>query len=117
MGKGKASSSPEPVQKSIRPALTPEGEENQLIALALDQVKEQLLNRTASSQVLTHFLKLASTKEALEKEKLENENKLLLAKVKALEAQEHSDAKYEEVLRALRTYNGQVDYDDDPYLY
>lgn len=118
MGKVKASSSSEPVKKSIRPALTPESREQQLTALAVDLAEQQLLDGTASSQIITHFLKLATEKERLEKEKIENENKLLMAKVKALESQEHSDAKYEEVLRALRTYNGQaVDYDDDPDIY
>lgn len=113
MGKAKASSPSEPVRKSRRPALNPESRENQMIALAIDLAEQQLLDGTASSQVITHYLKLGTTRERLEKEKVENENKLLLAKVKALESQEHSDSKYEEVLRALRTYNGQaVDYDD-----
>lgn len=113
MGKAKASSSSDPVRKPRRPALNPESRENQMIALATDCAEQQLLDGTASSQLIVHYLKLGTTKERLEKEKLENENKLLLAKVKALESQEHSDSKYEEVLRALRTYNGQaVDYDD-----
>lgn len=118
MGKAKVSNASDSVLPPTRPALTPQARENQLIALAIDRAEQQLREGTASSQVITHFLKLATTKEVLEKEKLENENKLLMAKVKALEAQEHGDAKYEEVLRALRTYNGQaVDYYDDPDIY
>jgi hypothetical protein len=84
----------------------------------MDVVEQRLLNGTASSQETTHFLKLGTTLARLEKEKVENENKLLQAKVKAYESQQHGDAKYDEVLRALRTYNGQaVDYDDDPDIY
>lgn len=113
MAKPKASKMSEPVQKTGRPALTAKGKENYLVSLAIDQVEEQLLNRTASSQVLTHFLKLATEKEALEKEKLKNENELLLAKVKALESQERTETMYQEALRAMSIYNGQaVDYDD-----
>ena len=52
----------------IRPALTPEARENQLIYLATNLAEQQLLDGTASSQVITHYLKLGSTKERIEKE-------------------------------------------------
>lgn len=118
MGKAKTSSSSEPVRKTRRPALTPEARENQMIALAVDLAEQQLLDGTASSQVITHYLKLGTTRERLEKEKVENENKLLLAKVKALESQEHNGAMYEAALKAMRAYSGQVvDYEDDPDVF
>lgn len=60
----------QPVKKKIRPALTPEARENQMISLAVDLAEKQLMEGTASSQVITHYLKLGSTKERLEKEKL-----------------------------------------------
>ena len=47
--------------KGSRPALTREARENQLIDLAIDQVEKQLREGTASSQVLVHYLKHAST--------------------------------------------------------
>jgi hypothetical protein len=56
---------------------------------------------------------LATEKEALEREKLKNENELLLAKVKALESQERTEAMYQEALKAMSLYNGQVYYDED----
>ena len=59
----------------MRPALTPEARENQLIYLATDLAEKQLREGTASSQVITHYLKLGSTKEKLQREKLEEENK------------------------------------------
>ena len=76
MAKTKANDSP----KKMRPALTPEARENQLISLAVDLAEEQLRDKTASSQVITHFLKLGTTKAELEKEKLAKENELLRAK-------------------------------------
>ena len=77
--------SSEPTKK-LRPGLTPESRENQMIALAVDLAEKQLMEGTASSQVITHFLKLGSTKERLEKEKLEEENKLLRARTEALQS-------------------------------
>ena len=41
-------------ERKIRPALTPEARENQMIALAVDLAEKQLLEGTASSQVITH---------------------------------------------------------------
>lgn len=112
MAKGRASSSQNPPKK-IRPALSPEARENQMIALAMDLVEQRLIDGTASSQETTHFLKLGTTTARLEKEKVENENKLLLAKVKALESAEHNAAMYEAALKAMRSYAGQDDYDED----
>ena len=63
-------------KRKIRPALTPEARENQLISLAVDLAEKQLQEGTASSQVITHYLKLGSMRERLEREKLEEENKI-----------------------------------------
>ena len=98
--------------KAIRPALTPEARENQMIALAVDLAEQQLREGTASSQVITHYLKLGSTKERLEKEKLEEENKLLRAKTENIKSMKRSEELMEEALRAFRQYNGKVDKDE-----
>ena len=45
-------------KRKIRPALTPEARENQLIALAVDLVEKRLIEGTASSKETTHLLKL-----------------------------------------------------------
>ena len=66
-------SQPNPTQK-MRPALTPEARENQCISLAMDLAEQQLRDGTASSQVITHFLKAGATRAELEKEKLRKEN-------------------------------------------
>ena len=73
-------------ERKIRPALTPEARENQMIALAVDLAEKQLLEGTASSQVITHYLKLGTTKEKLEREILEKQKALIEAKTENLES-------------------------------
>lgn len=98
--------------KSGRPALSPEARENQMIALAVDLAEQQLRDGTASSQVITHFLKLGSSKAELEKEKLKRENKVLEVKAKAIESSEEVKVLYENALKAMRNYAGYGDPDD-----
>ena len=107
MAKAKVSSSGS--TKRIRPALNPEARENQLISLAIDLVEQRLLDGTASSQETTHFLMLGSTKERREREKLEEEVKLLKAKTENLQSMKRSEELMEEALKAFRTYSGQDD--------
>jgi hypothetical protein len=91
----------------MRPALTPDARENQMISLAMDLVEERLRNGTATSQETTHFLKLASSNNQLEKERLIQENELTKAKIKALETGQHTEELYREALKAMRSYTGQ----------
>lgn len=104
-----ANSSPRP---PIRPALTPEARENQMIALAMDLVEQRLRDGTASSQETTHFLKAASNKHKLEMERLRLENELVAAKTKALANAEEIKVLYEEALKAMRRYGGHGDEDE-----
>lgn len=104
-------SSSESIQK-IRPALTPEARENQLIALAVDLVEQRLLDGTASSQETTHFLKLGSMKNRLEMKKLEEENKLLQAKTESIQSAKRVEELYAEAIAAMRRYSGQGDSDE-----
>lgn len=103
---------PSPTQRRRRPALTPEARENQMISLAVDLAEKQLMEGTASSQVITHYLKLGSTKERLEKEKLEEENKLLKAKTEALQSAKRVEELYADAINAMKRYSGQGDADD-----
>lgn len=98
--------------KKTRPALTPEARENQMIALAVDLAEKQLLEGTASSQVITHFLKLATSRERLEREKLEKENELLRAKTEAIESAKRVEELYSNALKAMRSYRGETDDED-----
>ena len=110
MAKVKKSSEDEP--KTMRPALTPESREKQLISLAVDLAEKQLIEGTASSQVITHYLKLGSTKERLEKEKLEEENKLLRARTEALQSAKEVEKLYADAINAMRRYSGNGGEDD-----
>lgn len=104
--------------KKMRPALTPEARENQLIALAIDCVEERLLNRTASSQETVHFLKLATSKYKEELEKLKHENELIKAKTKAIEDAADMKELYAEAIKAMRMYSGQgsqMEDEEDDY--
>lgn len=98
--------------KRIRPALTPEARENQMIALAVDLAEKQLMEGTASSQVITHFLKLATSRERLEREKLEKENELLRAKTEAIESAKRVEELYSDALRAMKSYRGEENDED-----
>ena len=115
LAKVKTTTSNSKSTRKIRPALTPEARENQLISLAVDLVEQRLLDGTASSQETTHFLKLGSTKARLEKEKLEEENKLLRAKTENLESQKRVEELYSEALKAMRDYAGYGSEEQDDY--
>lgn len=105
MGRKVNLNSSEPTKK-MRPALTPEARENQMIALAYDVVEERLRNRTATSQETTHFLKLGSMKTQLELEKIKLENELIKSKTKAINSSESADQMYKEAIAAFKSYSG-----------
>lgn len=98
--------------KRGRPALSPEARENQMIALAVDLAEQQLREGTASSQVITHFLKLGTTKAELEKEKLQLENELTKAKTESVKSMKRSEELMVEALKAFRNYSGNGDPDE-----
>lgn len=112
MPKGKRSGPLKDRTESI-PAQTPEARENQLISLAVDLAEQQLRDGTASSQVITHYLKLGSTKERIEKEILEKQKELISAKTESLQSQKRVEELYANALTAMQTYNGSVHRDGD----
>lgn len=91
-----------------KPATTPEARENEMVSLAHDLAEEQIRDGIASSQVITHFLKLGSTRERLEQQRLEHENELTRVKIEALEAQTRVEELYREALEAMRSYSGDM---------
>jgi hypothetical protein len=105
MKKEQASKSSSPLRK-IRPALSPEARENQLISLAVDAAEEQLLKKTASNQIIVHYLKLGSTKERIEKEILEKQKELIQAKTQSLQSAQRIEELYTNALDAMRKYSG-----------
>ena len=92
--------------KGHRKATTPEGREAQLCALAMDLAEQQIRDGTASSQVITHFLKITSSNEKMKRDNLQAENELLKAKVEALQTTKHNEQMYDKVLEAIRSYTG-----------
>lgn len=100
-------------KKPGRPAMTPEGRENQLISLAVDLAEQQLFDGTASAQVITHYLKLGTTRASLEREKLERENELLKAKTESLKAQQRNEEMFKQAIDAMRMYSGASEEPDE----
>jgi len=90
------------------PATTPEGREDQLIAAAVDLAERQLLDGTASAQVQTHYLKLGSTREKLEQERLRRENILLASRASAIESAARVEELMKDAINAFRGYSGQT---------
>lgn len=97
------------------PARSPEARENQLIALAYDAAEKDMLAGTASSQVITHFLKLGTAREQLERVKLEHETELLRARKEQLDATTNSQELYEKAIQAFRGYRGTPDEAEGEY--
>jgi hypothetical protein len=97
------------LKKRRPPARSPEARENQLIAAAVDLAEKQIAEGTASSQVITHFLKLGSTKERIEKEILESQKELIKAKTEALKSAKRIEELYENALGAMKKYSGNDD--------
>lgn len=92
---------------TLRPAITPEGRELQMISLTMDLVEQRLRDGTASSQETTHFLKLASMKNQLEIEKLKQETELLKVKQASIESSARMEKLYSEAMDAMKSYSGQ----------
>ena len=100
-------------ERRRKPATTPEGRENEMVSKAIDLAEKQIKAGTASSQVITHFLKLGSTRERLEQQRLEHENELTRVKIEALESQKRVEELYMEALQAMRSYAGDLPPQDD----
>jgi hypothetical protein len=102
----KGHTEPKPQKKRGRPAKTLEARENQLIALAMDVAEEQMRNGTASSQIITEFIRRGSSKDQLEKERLRHEVTMIEAKVEAIKSTKTTEELYGKALDAMRAYTG-----------
>ena len=92
--------------RQIRPALTPEARQNQLIALATDLVEKRLIEGTASSQETTHFLKLATQEAKLKVKILEKQEELISAKTESIKSSQRTEELYRDAIIAMRKYSG-----------
>lgn len=92
-------------KRKTRPAMNPEARENQLIAIAVDLAEQQMIKGTASAQVITHYLKLGTTKEKIEKEILEKQKELITAKTEAIQSAARVEELYKNALDAMKAYS------------
>ena len=104
------------VKRKLPPARTSEARQRQLINLALDAAEKQLQNGTASSQLITHFLKMETEKDKLEREKLRQDVELNKAKTEAIKSGKDMEKMMQEAMRVFKAYNGDFqDQDGDDY--
>lgn len=108
MPRGK-SSKPLSGSRKMRTPISAEARESQMISLAIDLAEQQLRDGTASSQVITHYLKLGSSKEKLERQILEKQKDLIGAKTKAYQSTEKIEQLYTDALEAFKRYGAQSD--------
>lgn len=108
-------SSPEDLPSRLSPATTPDERESQMIDLADQLAERQMRDGTASSQVITHYLKLGSSRERLEQHKIALEHKLLEAKTELMVSQQRSEELFEKAIRAMSTYQGRSNNDEQEY--
>ena len=98
-----------------RAASTPEAREQQLIALAVDLAEKQLIEGTAPSQVISHFLKLGSIRAQIEKELLEKQRDLAAAKAESIKSGARMEELYLNAVNAMKSYSGQEEEPDEEY--
>ena len=112
MAKSTASQKKESKSRKQPPATTPEGREQQLIALAMEAAEKRIRNGTASAQELVHFIKAGSPNARLERQILEKQRELITAKTEAIQSQKRVEELYADALSAMRSYSGSPEGDD-----
>ena len=98
--------------RKVAPALTDEDREKRLISLAMDRAEEQLMDGTASSQVICHYLRLATQRDRLERESIAVKNEMMAAKTEMIKSVEHIEELYSKAINAMRIYGGHGDDED-----
>lgn len=101
--------------RKLPPAKTPNEQENRMISLANDLAEKQLKDGTASSQIITHFVKEGSPKARLEREILEKEKELITAKTDSIKSQKRVEELYLEAMKAMKIYSGDPPDEEDEY--
>lgn len=97
---------PDDGERRRRPATTPEAREQELASAAYDLAEEQIRAGTASSQVVTHFLKMGSTRERLEQQRIAMQNDLDRVKMEAIRDQARIEELYVVAIQAMKSYAG-----------
>lgn len=99
-GKGKASVN----KRESKPAMSPEGREQQLVSLAVDLAEKQLRDGTASPSIINHYLKIASSRETLEREILEKQARLIEAKASSITKDKEAEQLAKAAIEAMKGY-------------
>lgn len=102
-------------ERAFSPATSDDERERQVISLAYDLAEKQLRDGNASSQVLTHFLKMGCERERLERDILQEQKKLVVARTESMEAQQRMEEKYNEAIKAMKRYQGDMDDEYEDY--
>lgn len=113
MGRRRSSNDDDHDNRRDSHARTPEARELELSSAAYDLAEKQIQEGTASSQVLTHFLKAGSMRERLEQQRIEHEIELMAVKRENLEAQTRVEELYVNAIEAMRSYVGSDPIIDD----
>jgi len=93
-------------------SMSSEDREKQIIAKAVDLAEKKIEDGTASSQIICHYLDLATEERQRKNEKLKKETELLEAKKDSLETEQKREEIYENALKAFTSYSG-GHYDED----
>jgi hypothetical protein len=102
-------------ERKFKPATSIKERQDQMISLAVDLAEEKLRDGTASSQIITHYLELATTKELLKEDIMKEQKNLLKAKIEAVESHKEIEKLYSEALNAMREYSGNLGEDNNNY--
>ena len=97
------------------PAMSPEDAEDELISMAVNLARQRLADGTASNQLIAEVIKLGTTKERLQKEKLRRENEMLRAKTEAIKSQKHAEELAANAIKAFRSYAGVDVYEEEDF--
>lgn len=91
--------------RTSKPAQTPESRELQLANLAVNLAEQQLIDGTASSAVITHYLKVASRREVLEREILTKQSQLIEAKAQNMNRDREVEELAKAAIEAMKSYS------------
>ena len=103
----------ETTERRTQPALSPEAREKQMISLAIDLAERQLMDGTASAMVITHYLKLGTRREQIEREIMERQAELLTAKTEAIQSSQRIEELYANAIAAMKRYSGEAASETD----
>lgn len=95
------------------PARSPRAAENRLISLAYEKVEDRIRNGEASAQEYTHFLKMGSSREKLEQERISMQSQLDRERIESMRALERREELFGAAIKAMRSYQGQEPEPED----